>query len=101
MNLTFEWDTAKERDNRQKHGVSFEKALTVFADPLARIVDDPDHSFNERREIIVGHSTKQRLLLVSFTAHAAKVRIISARIATKRELQDYEQGTKAKASKRR
>jgi ribonuclease toxin BrnT of type II toxin-antitoxin system len=66
-----------------------------------RIFDDPDHSTDEPREIIVGHSEKQRLLLVSFTERAPKVRVISARKATKRERQDYEQNIKAKAQKPR
>ena len=71
----------------------------MFTDPMARIFDDPEHSRDETREIIVGHSEKQRLLLVSFTERALKVRIISARKATRRERQDYEQSLKAKAQK--
>jgi len=68
-------------------------ALTVFADPLARIFDDPDHSIDESRELIVGHSTRQRLLIVSFTQRGRAVRIVSARRATRRERHGYEQGT--------
>ena len=68
----FEWDAAKARENLQKHGVAFEEALTVFADPLARIFDDPDHSESERRELIVGHSAQQGLLVVSFTERPAE-----------------------------
>jgi uncharacterized DUF497 family protein len=64
---------------------------------LARIFDDPDHSTDETREVIVGHSEKPRLLLVYFTERAAKVRIIAARSATKRERQDYEQDIKEKS----
>ena len=64
----------------------------VFADPLARIFDDPDHSADESREIIVGHSMEQRLLIISFTERGGRVRIISARTATRRERHDYEQG---------
>jgi len=56
MSARFTWSMAKARANRQKHGVSFEEAVTVFADPLARIHDDPEHSDEERREIIIGHS---------------------------------------------
>jgi uncharacterized DUF497 family protein len=74
--------------------VAFEEALTVFADPLARIFDDPGHSTDETREIIVGHSEKPRLLLVYFAERAAKVRIIGTRSATKRERQNYEQDIK-------
>ena len=65
MSLEFEWDPAKAAENLKDHGVSFEEAVAAFADPLAKIVDDPDHSIDERREIIIGHSEKQRLLLVS------------------------------------
>ena len=97
MSFEFEWDPAKAKDNWKKHGVAFEEALTVFADPLARIFDDPDHSTDETREIVVGHSGKQRLLLVYFTERAAKVRIIGARSATKRDRQDYEQDIKEKS----
>ncbi len=91
MSLQFEWDTAKARSNSRKHGVTFDEALTVFADPFGRIFDDPDHSVEEQREIIVGHSVKQRLLLVCFTEREGNIRIISARQAGRSERQDYEQ----------
>lgn len=91
MSLRFEWDPRKAAANLAKHGVSFEEALTVFSDPLARIFDDEDHSVEEQREIIIGHSAKQRLLLVCFTARGASIHIFSARKATKRERQDYEE----------
>ena len=71
--------------------MAFEEALTVFADPLARIFDDPDHSENEQRELIVGHSAQQRLLVVSFTERQPRTRIISAREATAFERRDYEE----------
>jgi uncharacterized protein len=96
MTLEFEWDPGKVEENIKKHGVGFDEALTVFADASARIFDDPDHSNDETREIIIGYSKRQRLLLVSFTERAPKVRIISARRATKRERQDYEQSAKTK-----
>ncbi len=64
MGPSFEWNPRKAASNRAKHGVSFEEALTVFADALARIFDDEDHSSTERREIIIGHSSTQRLLVV-------------------------------------
>ena len=94
MSVEFEWDAAKAEANAEKHGVIFEEAVTVFGDPLARIFDDPDHSSEEPREIIIGHSAQRRLLLVSFTEREGKVRIISARHATKGERWDYEQNTK-------
>ena len=89
--VEFEWDPAKAIANLAKHGVTFEEALTVFMDPIARIHADPDHSEAESREIIVGHSIHQRLLLVSFAERGERVRLISARLATKRERRDYEE----------
>ena len=92
MSLVFEWDREKARRNRERHGVSFDEALTVFADPLGRIFDDPAHSAEEPREIIVGHSERRRLLVVSFAERGDYVRIISARRATKNERYDYQEG---------
>jgi uncharacterized protein len=94
MSLEFEWDPAKAEENSRRHGVTFEEAATAFGDPLARIFDDPEHSVDEPREIIVGYSDKQRLLLVSFTERAPKVRIISARPATRNERQRHEEASK-------
>jgi len=91
MSLRFEWDPEKAAANLTKHGVSFEEGLTVFSDPLARLFDDEDHSMEEAREIIIGHSTQDRLLLVCFTARGASIRILSARRATRRERRDYEE----------
>ena len=59
MPLQFEWDPKKAKANEAKHRVSFEEAITVFADLLARIFEDPEHSESERREIIIGHSVQQ------------------------------------------
>ncbi len=95
MNLKFEWDRKKAATNLSKHGVSFEEALTVFSDPLARIFDDEDHSLEEQREIIIGHSAKDRSLVVCFTAQGESVRIFSARTATRRERKDYEENVKS------
>ena len=94
MAIQFIWDAEKAKANRRKHRVSFEEALTVFGDPLARVHDDPQHSEGERREIVVGHSARGRLLLVSFTERRRAVRLISARRATRHERQDYEKGTR-------
>lgn len=95
MPVKFEWDEQKAASNLSKHGVSFDEASTVFADSLAVIFDDDAHSDDELREIIIGHSILQRLLLVSFTERGEDlVRIISARKATKRERKDYEEGTR-------
>ena len=91
MSLQFEWDSRKAEINLAKHGVPFEEAITVFADPLARIFDDPEHSEGERREIIIGHSVQQRLILVSFAGADERVRLLSARQATRTERKDYEE----------
>jgi uncharacterized DUF497 family protein len=84
MTPEFEWNAQKAAENVKNHGVDFRDALTVFADPLANIFADPDHSRNERRELIIGHSANQRLLIVSFTERGRRTRIISAREATAR-----------------
>src|SRR6266545_4323449 len=91
MTPEFEWDAEKAADNLKNHGVGFGEALTVFADPLANIFEDPDHSADERRELIIGHSTAQRILVVSFTELGRRIRIISARRVTPSERKDYEQ----------
>jgi uncharacterized protein len=89
--MDFEWDRLKDRANQRKHGISFNEALTVFADPLARVFDDPEHSAEEDREIIIGHSEERRLILVAFTERDDRVRIVSAREATKGERMSYEE----------
>jgi len=94
MTVGFEWDSKKAASNLRRHGVSFEEATSVFSDLLARIFDDEDHAFEDQREIIIEHSTRDRLLLVSFTQRADVIRIISARKATRNERQDYEEGVK-------
>jgi uncharacterized protein len=89
--LEFQWDPKKAASNRRKHGVSFEEASTVFGDPTAFIFEDQAHSADEEREIIIGHSERKRLLLVSFTMRGEAIRIFSARRATKQETKDYEE----------
>jgi uncharacterized protein len=91
MDLQFEWDKDKAASNLKKHGVAFEDAATVFADPLGAIFDDEVHSDEEQREIIIGHSADNQLLLVCFTEREGAIRLISARRATKRERRDYEE----------
>jgi uncharacterized protein len=92
MPLVFEWDSRKAKGNLRKHRVSFDEACTVFDDLLAVIFSDEDHSNGEEREIIAGYSMLDRLLLVSFTERSAdRVRIISARKATRGEQRDYEE----------
>jgi uncharacterized protein len=94
MTIGFKWDSRKAASNLRRHGVPFEEAVGVFADPLARIFADEDHAIEERREIIIGHSMRERLLLVAFTQQEATIRIISARKATRHERKDYEEGLK-------
>lgn len=96
MSVEFEWDDAKANANLKGHGVPFAAALSVFADPLARIFDDPDHSETEVREIIVGYSTKPRLLVVGFTERSGRVRLIHARPATQAEQKRHEEIAKPK-----
>jgi uncharacterized DUF497 family protein len=92
MSLVFAWDPHKARTNQRIHNVTFAEAASVFADPLARIFVDEDHSVNESREIIVGHTLDRRLLLVCFTEQKiGTIRIISARRATTSERYDYEE----------
>ena len=94
MNARFIWDEEKAAGNLLKHGVSFEEAQTVFSNPLAVIFDDEAHSTVERREIIIGHSANNRLILACFTEREDNVRIISARCATPKERRDYEEDTR-------
>jgi uncharacterized DUF497 family protein len=90
MAIEFVWDSKKAAENERKHRVGFQEAVTVFIDPLARIHDDPAHSLGEHREVIVGHSLQDRILVVSFTERGTAVRIISARQASRHERKDYE-----------
>ena len=67
MGYGFEWDANKATANHRKRGVSFYEASTVFADPLALLTRDPDHSLNEERYLVLGASSSRRLLVVSHT----------------------------------
>ena len=91
MEPTFEWHDEKAAANLEKHGVSFEEAQTVFYNPIAFVTCDPNHSEDEQRLIIIGHSAKWRLLFVSFTDREGAIRIISAQKATRMEQKEYEQ----------
>lgn len=92
MGLLFEWDEEKSRNNLRKHGVSFEEASTIFGDPLSLTIDDPQHSMREQRWVTLGHSVKHRLLAVVHTDRGNRIRLISARMATRRERKTYEEG---------
>jgi uncharacterized DUF497 family protein len=89
--LTFTWDERKDAANRTKHGISFDEARTVFFDEHARLIADPDHSDDEDRFIILGHSEQRRLLVVChcYREDDSIVRIISARKAMRSEADNY------------
>jgi len=90
--MKFEWDIEKANKNLEKHQIDFNEAKTVFDDPLAYIFDEEWNSYGENRELIIGLSNKKRLLIVSFTERQYEViRIISSRLTTRKEGQDYEQ----------
>lgn len=91
--MTFQWNPAKASSNLKKHSVSFEEAVTVFGDPLAVTISDPDHSVGEFRFLTTGQSILRRLLVVSHTEREDEVRLISARLATRQEKRNYESGT--------
>jgi uncharacterized DUF497 family protein len=95
MDYNFEWDPTKARANREKHAVAFEEAASVFQDPSAATVYDPDHSQTEERWITLGMSSSGRLLVVCHTFHdesgeAAAIRIYSARKASRDETKIHE-----------
>ena len=90
--MEFEWDPRKAVENRRKHRVSFEEATYAFGDPLALTFNDPDHSFGERRYLTFGLSPDGRILAISHTKRRAKIRLISARLATRYERKIYEEG---------
>jgi uncharacterized protein len=90
--MKFDWDENKASSNLSKHGVSFEEAKTVFDDVLYVDFYDPDHSDNEKRYLIVGESSRGRLLIVSYTERKDSIRLISARETTRSEREIYEEG---------
>lgn len=91
MSLSFEWDPEKAIQNRRKHGVSFEEAVSVFSDERARLIDDPDHSVEEERFILLGLSVSLRVLVVvhCYRKSGSRIRVISARKATREEKRFY------------
>lgn len=90
--MIFEWDELKAEANNRKHGVSFAEAASVFIDPLALSANDPRHSQDEDRFIIMGQSDRGRLLIISYTERGDATRLISAREATRHQRKDYENG---------
>ncbi len=89
--MIFVWDSGKAETNFKKHGVDFREAATVFDDPRSTTYPDVDHSTLERRFVMIGASAPRRVLVVAYTEQDAAVRIISARLATRREMRFYEE----------
>lgn len=91
--IRFSWDPEKARVNEKKHRVTFEEAQTVFRDDNARFESDPDHSQDEDRFLLLGMSERLRLLVVChcYRSEDAEIRLISARKATKKEREEYEE----------
>jgi uncharacterized DUF497 family protein len=87
--VDFEWDPRKAAANERKHRVSFDEAMTVFADWDSITIADPDHSEGEERFLVIGLSVRGRLLVVSHTDRGENTRIISARHADARERRKY------------
>ncbi|CAN5852431.1 MAG: BrnT family toxin [Gemmatimonadetes bacterium] len=90
MDFLVEWDREKAAQNLRKHGVSFEEAATVLADPLSVTLPDPDHSQEEQRSLLLGRSSSGRLLIVAHSEEGERIRIISARMMTPKERRSYE-----------
>jgi uncharacterized DUF497 family protein len=90
-NIEFAWDRRKARSNVAKHGVSFEEAQTAFQDESARLIDDPDHSEDEDRFLLLGYSFRARCLIVNhcYRQSDSTIRLISARRATPHEEEMY------------
>lgn len=91
MELIFEWDSDKAASNLVKHGISFDEATTAFADPLSVTKPDPRHSLGEERLVLFGYSEASRLLAVMHLERGQRIRLISAREATRRERAQYEE----------
>ena len=91
MKPEFEWDSQKAEKNVQKHGVTFAEASSVFHDPMFITLLDDEHSDKEERFITIGMSNKNRLVMIAHTERESRIRIISARKATKHEEKFYEE----------
>ena len=91
MALTFEWDEEKCEEDMRKHGVSFDEAKTIFNDPLAMTVSDPEHSSQEDRYIDMGRSSRGRILMVWYTERGRNIRIIGSRKASRSQRRQYEE----------
>ena len=89
--MRFEWDDQKALANVKKHGVTFGEATEVFYDPNAVEANDPQHSDDEDRFVIIGYSTRQLLFVVFAQRYGDVIRIISARLPTPVERKLYEE----------
>jgi uncharacterized DUF497 family protein len=89
MDLVFEWDEEKAKRNEVKHGVTFDEAKTIFNDPFAMTISDPDHSDEEERWLDIGLSAEGRILVIWYTERSERIRIIGSRGATKVEERAY------------
>jgi len=90
-NTSFAWDPRKAHSNLKKHGISFTEARTAFLDENALLINDPDHSQEEDRFILLGFSHKLRVLIICYSEEGHVIRIISARKATRSERRQYQE----------
>jgi uncharacterized protein len=90
--MQFEWDENKAESNWLKHNITFEEAVTVFADPYLLFTEDSQHSEQEERQWAMGEAENGLMLVIVFTMRGEQIRIISARKATKTERKRYEEG---------
>ncbi len=92
--LLFEWDPNKAKENLEMHGISFDEASTAFHDTLSLAIYDPLHSEEEDRFVLIGSSHRNRLLVIVHTDRGDKIRLVSARKASKKEREQYEENAK-------
>ena len=92
MPIVFEWDENKAEINKQKHGISFDEAQTVFTDDLLVMKLDINHSNTEERLLLIGTSINNQVIVISYTERGDRIRLISARKATRNERKQYEEG---------
>jgi hypothetical protein len=90
--VNFEWDNDKAQRNLRKHGVSFDEASIAFGDPFSVTIDDPDHSIDEQRLLLLGQTLNGKLLVIAHLDDGETIRIISARMAERHERRQYEEG---------
>jgi hypothetical protein len=90
--VNFEWDNDKAQRNLRKHGVSFDEASIAFGDPFSVTIDDPDHSIDEQRLLLLGQTLNGKLLVIGHLDDGETIRIISARMAERHERRQYEEG---------